>query len=370
MKKLIETIIILSLGISTSLTPLLKKEEKIIKNSQERFGLYYEFAEEKIENMTLEERIAQILLVRVPATNEIETLKKYQFGGYLLFARDFANLTKEQVQNKINQMQEVSKIPILTAVDEEGGIVVRISNNPNLRASPFLSSKELYNEGGLERIKTDTIEKSNLLSELGINLNLAPVVDIAQNESDYMYKRSLGQNAIITSEYTKTVIESSKGLKVSYTLKHFPGYGNNVDTHTGSSKDERTLENLHEIDLKPFSSGIEAGAEAILISHNIVTALDAKNPASLSKNVHDLLKNDLHFSGVIITDDLDMGATKNIANKNVLAIQSGNDLLITTDYQESINEIKNAIQNHLLTEEELNQKVRKIIAWKYEKGLL
>ncbi len=334
------------------------------------FQTYYTMANNKLKTMTLDEKIAQILLVRYPETNAKEILKQKQFGGYIFFAKDFKDKTKEQVQNMMKQLQEVSKIPILTAVDEEGGAVVRVSSNPNLRSTRFKSSQQLYQEGGFSEIERDTIEKSMLLNDLGINLNLAPVVDVSTDPNDYMYTRSLGENTSLTSTFAKTVIKASKGMKVSYTLKHFPGYGNNQDTHQGSSTDNRTLEEIKTNDLPPFQAGIEAGAEAVLVSHNIVTSIDNNNPASLSANVHNLLRDDLKFTGVIITDDLDMGAVSSIDNATVKAIQAGNDLIITTDYEASIHSIKNALDRGGLSENQIDKLAFRILAWKYYKGLI
>lgn len=334
------------------------------------FKSHYKEAYEIVKKMTVEEKIAQLLLVRYPDENQKEILEQYQFGGYLFFAKDFKGKTKDEVISMTNMVQEVAKIPILTALDEEGGIVVRVSSNPNLRGSKFLSSQELYRQGGFDKIREDTIEKSSLLNSLGLNLNLAPVVDVSTNSSDYMYKRSLGQNAQITSEFTKIVIETSKNTGVSYTLKHFPGYGNNVDTHNGSSRDNRSLESLHEIDLKPFDAGIKSGAEAVLVSHNIVTAIDSENPASLSSSINQLLREELGFTGVVIVDDLVMGAVKDIPDKSLKSFMAGNDLFITTNYLESIGEIKGGIDRGEITEEDLDKHVIRILSWKYEKGLL
>ena len=334
------------------------------------FGKYYKKSLRKLKNMSIDQKIGQLLLVRYPEEEQKDVLKKYQFGGYLFFAKDFRNKTKDEVISMINDLQSTSKIPILTAVDEEGGVVVRVSSNPNLRSERFLSSQKLYELGGFDKIKEDTIEKSNLLKELGLNLNLAPVVDVSTNKDDYMYERSIGQNSDITAEYAKTVISASKGSGVSYTLKHFPGYGNNIDTHTASSIDNRSLDDIEKNDLPPFKAGIEAKAEAILVSHNIVDSIDNKNPASISPKVHKLLRKNLNFSGIVITDDLEMGATKDIEDKSVKAILADNDLLIVTDYLESINEIKNAINNKIITENDLDKKVLKILEWKYYKKLL
>lgn len=338
--------------------------------NKEIFEDYYDIAKQKLSELTLDEKIGQVLLVRLPDKDSVSELKEYKFGGYLLFAKDFENKTEDQVKNEINELQENSNLPLLIAVDEEGGTVVRVSSNPKLVSEKFLSPSELYKEGGFEKIKEDTINKSNVLINLGINLNLAPVVDVSTNPSDYMYKRALGKDANLTSEYAKTVIEASKNSGVSYTLKHFPGYGNNADTHVGSSVDNRTYEDILSKDLLPFKSGIEVGAEAVLISHNTVTSIDSENPASLSSKIHKILREDLKFSGVIITDDLSMGAVLNDSNANVKAIQAGNDLLIVTDYKQAITDIKNGIENGNISEEDINNMALKVIAWKYYKNLL
>lgn len=345
-----------------------KTSDKYLDNGL--FKDYYEKAYQKLQKMSLDEKIGQILLVRYPDNNQKEIIEKYQFGGYLFFGKDFKDKTKDEVIKMIDDSNSVSKIPLLTAVDEEGGIVVRVSSNKNLRSERFLSSSELYKNGGFDRIKADTIEKSNLLKSLGINLNLAPVVDVSVDPNDYMYNRSLQEDARMTAKFSSIVIETSKNTGVSYTLKHFPGYGNNTDTHSDSSVDSRTKEEIESNDILPFKSGINSGAEAILFSHNVVTSMDKDNPASLSKTLHDYVRKDLNFTGVVITDDLDMGALKDIENKNVQALLAGSDLLISTDYVESINEIKQAVDNKLLDEKTLDEHVLRVLAWKYYKGLL
>ena len=153
-------------------------------------------------------------------------------------------------------------------------------------------------------------------------------------------------------------------------VKYFPGYGNNGDVHLGTSTDTRSYDDIRENDLPPFKAGIKAMGEAILVSHNIVTAIDDVNPASLSTSVHNLLRNDLDFTGIIITDDLAMGALSNIDNAVVKAILAGNDLIMVTDYEDSILEVKNAITNNELSETQIDKIVTRILAWKYYKGLM
>lgn len=340
------------------------------EDKKDLFSDYYDIAKEKLKSMTLDDKIGQVLLVRYPESDQIEVMNKYHFGGYIFFEKDFKNKDYDEVKNMISSLQESSNIPLLTAVDEEGGKVVRISSNPKLRSSRFLSPSELYNEGGLKRIKEDTIEKSKLLGDLGINLNLAPVVDVSTDPNDYMYYRTLGQNTEVTSEFATTVINASKKGSVSYTLKHFPGYGSNADTHLDASIDERSYEEILDKDIPPFKAGIEAGAEAVLVSHNVVNSIDKTNPASLSKNVHELLRGKLGFTGVIITDDIFMNALSNIPDISVKAVLAGNDLIITTDYEESINSIKDAFSNGIIEEKQIDDMATKILSWKYYKNLL
>jgi len=334
------------------------------------FSNYYTLAGKKVKELTLDEKIAQLLLVRYPGSSAVDALKKYQFGGYVFFENDFSGKIPEEVQGMMAELQDSVKIPILTAVDEEGGSVVRISSNPKLATEKFKSSQELYTSGGLDAIKQDTINKSNLLHNLGINLNLAPVVDVSTHSSDYIHARSFGQGTDLTSTYAKTVIEASKGLGVSYTMKHFPGYGDNSDTHTSGTTDRRTYDEILANDLPPFKAGIDAGGEAILVGHQTVNSIDASNPASLSPSVHNVLRNELGFTGIIMTDDLAMGAVSGIDDVAVKALLAGNDIIMVTDYEEAFNSIKRAVDNGSIDENLIEKNAFRIIAWKYAKGLM
>ena len=338
-------------------------------NDDGMFKQFYQMAYNKLKTMTLDEKIAQIFLVRVPSENQISDLQKYQFGGYLLFERDFKDKTKDEVINMINEYQENANIPLLIATDEEGGDVSRLSSNKNIVDEPFKSPSQLYQEGGLNAIRKDTIYKSSVLEELGINVNLAPVVDVSTDPDSYMYERTIKEDTSVTSKYAKTVIEASKDSNVSYTLKHFPGYGNNADTHTSSTTDNRTYSAIMEDDIPPFRAGIKAGAQAVLVSHNTVPAFDKDNPASLSITTHNILRNELSFTGIIITDDLAMGAiTDNDAV--IKAIKAGNDLLIVTDYESAINKVHDALENGNISVSLIDNMAFRVLSWKYYKGLM
>lgn len=325
-----------------------------------------------LDNMSVEEKVGQMFMVRVPKENADKRVSEYHLGGYIMFGRDFDNKTKEEVINNIASWQEASDIPMLIGVDEEGGTVNRISTNTEFRSEPFKSSQELYKEGGFDLIYEDTITKANFLKELGINVNFAPVVDVSTNPDDYIYKRSFGKNANLTSEYAEVVVRAMKESNIASVLKHFPGYGNNTDTHTGIAIDNRTLETFKENDFLPFEAGIKAGANMVLVSHNIVTNMDSNNPASLSSKVHEILRNDLGFAGVIITDDLYMDAiSKNYdSSVAVLAILAGNDLICTTDFESQIPEVIAAVEDGTISIDRINESVRRILELKLELNLI
>lgn len=325
-------------------------------------------AKEIVNKMTLEEIVGGLYMVH-HTSKSLEDVEKYHLGGLVLFGEAFKNKTKDEVINMINNLQKKAFIPLLLGVDEEGGTVVRISSNKNLRSSAFLSPRILYKEGGFALIKEDNIEKNNLLKSLGININLAPVLDISNDKNDYIYSRSIGLSPKLTGDFAITIIESSKESGIVNVLKHYPGYSKNKDTHKSSSIDTRTISEVEE-DLIPFKMAIDNGAEAIMISHNTVTVLDDKNPASISINNHNYLRNTLNFKGMIITDALNMGATADIESMGIKSILAGNNILVTKNYARDIKEIFDNVYNGNLSNKYLECLVIKIIEWKIEMGLI
>ena len=239
--------------------------------------------------MSIEEKVGQLFLVRYDHENYQTQLTNYHIGGIIFFAKDFQNENKDSIKIRNANLQALSTLPLLMAVDEEGGSVNRISLYKAFRGVPFWSSQDLYKEGGWKLVISDTIEKSTLLKELGINVNIGPVVDVSTNSKDYIYKRSFGKNALLTADYATHVIQTMNDMQIGSVLKHFPGYGNNVDTHTGIAIDNRDYEIFLSSDFLPFIAGIEAGSDAVLVSHNIVTCID-NVPASLSLKVHEILR--------------------------------------------------------------------------------
>ena len=326
--------------------------------------------EEILSGMTLEEKVGQMFLARMPdsAAYYAET---YQLGGYVLFDVDFNGYSQEEVIERIDSCQAVSKIPMIMSVDEEGGTVTRVSDY--FRDSRFMSPRDVYAEGGWSGIVSDTIEKCELLKELHLNMNLAPVGDLADDYGDFMYDRSFSGDAQEAANFIGWTISTMNQQGIGSSLKHFPGYGNNVDTHTGMAIDYREAQEYYDYDLVPFMEGIEMGASSVMVSHNIVTCFDDYYPASLSPEIHRILREDLGFEGVIITDDLVMGAIQDFCgevNSAVYAVEAGNDMLISTNFESQFESIMAAIDEGRITEERINESVRRILTMKINMGLM
>ena len=346
------------------------KKEELLKDKEIKksiFKDYYKEATELVNKMTIEEKIAQLFIVAYDQYY-INKYSETPPGGYLLFAKDFENHTKESIKEELQKANKISKYPLILAVDEEGGYVTRISRFKEYRNEKFLSPKYYYETGGESLLKETETEKANLLKSIGINLNLAPVADVSIDPNDFIYNRTVGKDAIETSQLIKKMVEYANENNINSCLKHFPGYGNNKDTHTGIAIDNRSYESIKENDYLPFKKGIEAKVPSILVSHNIVNSIDPDYPASLSSKVHDELRNTLGFTGIIMTDDLAMDAVKNYVENNeaaTLAISSGNDMIITSDFSNMYEEVLKSYKEGKIKEEVIDKAVLRIIAWKY-----
>lgn len=328
-----------------------------------------------LSSMTLEEKVGQLFFVRCPAEGAVNDVANYHLGGYILFGRDTKDKTANGLIQAIQSYQDASDIPLLIGVDEEGGTVVRVSSNSHLRSEKFKSPQKILFAGGMDAVLKDTRQKDVLLSALGFNVNLAPVADVSTDPSDFIYDRTCGQNAACTADYVAAVTAQMSADNLGSVLKHFPGYGNNVDTHTGIAVDKRPLETFQTSDFLPFRAGIEAGGAttSVLVSHNIIETVDNSLPASLSPAVHDLLREDLAFDGVVMTDDLAMDAVAAYAQDGavaVLALQAGNDLVLTTDYRTQIPTVLAALESGTLEESVIDTACRRVLTWKQALGLL
>ena len=325
--------------------------------------------EDRLATMTLEEKVGQLFWARVPSDHQIEDLQSYHLSGYILFGRDFEGRSIEDIKALTKGYQAAAKIPLLIGSDEEVGTVTRISS---ILETPFQSPMTLYHQGGMEAVLSDTKQKAELLKSVGINAGLFPVADLAREQSAFIYDRTIGQDAQTTASYVQQVVEELKKSKVGSTLKHFPGYGDNGDSHTAIIQDNRSLDELRQADFLPFQAGIDAGADSVLVSHNILSKIDTV-PSSISPKITDLLRKELHFKGVIMTDDFDMAGIADFVSQDEAAFQvivAGNDLILGSSYQTQIPYLVKKISSGELTEGRIDESVRRILTWKYDLGLL
>lgn len=326
-----------------------------------------------LDGMTLEQKVGQLFFARGSGEMAQTDAMAYGLGGVLLFSSDFTGKSADEVRAMTVALAAGPKIPALIGVDEEGGTVVRVSRSTLLREQPFASPGSIYRQGGLDALADDTDDKCNFLQNLGITVNFAPVCDVTSNPADFMYARAIGADAQTTAQAIAAIVARMKADQIGSVLKHFPGYGNNSDTHTTGTVDERPKEQFEQKDLIPFAKGIAAGADAVLVSHVTVTCFDADNPASLSAEVHRVLREELGFSGVIITDDLAMAAVSDGADPAELAvraIEAGNDMMITSDYATQFPALIEAVQTGRITTQTLDHAVYRVLKWKQKLGLL
>lgn len=315
---------------------------------------------EIVQAMTIEDKVGQLLLV----LGSKNLSSNQTMSGCVLFEEDFGNKSRNEVIKNIKSYQNNAKYPMIIAVDEEGGSVVRVSKY--LRDNRFRLPQDVYKSGGMDSIISDATEKSEYLKEFGINVNLTPVADIATSEDDYIYKRSFGVDASATSNYVKNVVMAMKDVKMGSVLKHFPGYGS-APSGGKTYHDIRDFSSLKNNDLLPFKAGIESGANSILVTNNIIDCIDNQNPATLSKNIHNLLREDLEYNGVIMTDDVTDLNNNEFGNDSeivIKAIKAGNDLIMTSRPQVYFESIVAAINNGELCLNELDLSVLRVLAWK------
>ena len=333
--------------------------------------------EEKLNSllaeMTTEEKAGQLFFVRMPVDTEVADVSAYHLGGYVVFWRNIKERTAQELTDLLSACQSAAEIPLFLGTDEEGGTVVRFSLNSNLRTAAFSSPRFLYDNGGIDALVTNCAEKDTFLRQFGINVNLAPVADCATEESAFIYPRTVGNSPVETAECVSAMVSQMVSDGMGCCLKHFPGYGNNVDTHTAVAVDDRPYTQFVTEDFLPFQAGIRAGAPFVLVSHNIITCMDSEFPASLSPAVHDILRNTLGFEGLIITDDLTMAAVAEYVENGSAAVQAilaGNDMIITTDYPTQIAQVLEAVENGTLPMDTVESACRRVLKVKMDMGLI
>lgn len=333
------------------------------------FSQNYDKAYQDTLAMTNEQMVAQLIIGTCPTDGSAGSkLDKVALGGYYFTDSNFTSLSKEQIKEELSSYQKKSDVEMILAVEEEGGAVTALSDLDAFPDEDFYSPREIFAEKGLSGLQDSETQKAQMLSSVGINLNLAPVCDMAEDFTQIMYSRSLGGTPQETSQYVKHTTQISQGKGVSVALKHFPGYGTIPDTYLPVVADDREASTFESRDFLPFKAGIDSGAHCVLMSNILSTELDPNCIASLSDYTHTILRNELKFTGLIITDNLNNADYSEYANGKdvyVQAILAGNDMIMVDDIDSAYNAILKAVNDDTIKKETVQKACMRVLAYKY-----
>lgn len=366
---IIIVIVLAILGISNR--SIFNDNEQVIQDKQQikQENLTIDEKVDKIvASMSQTEKLGQMVMIGIQGTkvddDSLYMLNQYHMGGVILFDRNMES--PEQVKQLTSDLQAQSneKVPLFIGIDEEGGDVVRMAE----KLTPPPSQKEIGATGDIEQAKTWAIKTAKSLKDMGINVNFAPVADVGSND-----KRSYSTDANTVIDFVRAATKGYQQENIIYSLKHFPGIGKGrVDSHVDSSSIDVAKEVLMAEDILPFKTiidGNEPNDYFILVSHLKYPALDEEYPASLSSKIMtDLLRNELGYKGIIITDDMEMGA---VANHNdfrsigVNAVKAGADIVLVCHEYEHQQEVYlgllDAVNSGEISQERIDESVKRII---------
>ena len=334
----------------------------------------------QIEGMSLHEKVCQMFIVRpevltdgadltVASQATADRLKEYPVGGLIYFEKNLES--QYQITDVIRTTKQYAEdagcVPLFYSVDEEGGQVARCADAIGTVA---LDSMYYYREMGTDAAMSNARMIAGDIASLGFNLDFAPVADTWSNPSNTVIgTRAYSDDFQETAQLVEAAVKGFKAGNMSCCLKHFPGHGDTAeDSHYSSAVSYRTADELRANEYLAFESGIKAGADMVMVGHITVPDLD-ELPATLSsKIIQGELRGHLGYEGVIITDSLGMGAIANSYTDSeaaVMAVQAGNDILLTPDnLVEAVSGIEQAVNDGTITEERINESVKRILALK------
>lgn len=337
-------------------------------------------AKETVQTMTLEEQVYQLFMVTPEDLTGVDTatvagdatksaLEQYPVGGIVYFAKNLENV--DQIKSLLSTTQSYVKTPLLLGVDEEGGTVSRLGS----RGLGVTELDDMANYDDPQQVHTMGKTLGDELLALGFNLDFAPVADVSTSGSA-IGDRSFSSDAEEAASLVGSMVAGMKESGILCTLKHFPGLGGvSADTHDGAASTSATLEQLKEKDFLPFQAGIDAGAPLVMVSHVSVPAVTGDDrPASLSTSIIDgLLRTELGFDGVVVTDALNMEAITDqftAAEAAVQALEAGADLLLMPeDFQAAVDGVLHAVETGSLPQDTITDSVVRVLAMKYEYGI-
>lgn len=344
--------------------------------------------EAKLTTMTLREKVGQLFWVR-PETLDFslnpekktltqtmrQNLEQYPVGGIAVFKKNIQD--ENQLSALIADFQSASKIPMIVAVDEEGGAVARLANHEAFFLPKYTSARDIGKTGDPEQARQMGRTIGGYLRFYGFNLDFAPVADVDSNPANPVIgRRAYSTDAQQTAQMVAAAVEGFHEAGMLCTVKHFPGHGDTgQDSHYGTATSYKTWEEMKAMEMLPFEAGIAAGADVVMTAH--ITTPNATTdglPASLSYTmITERLRGELGFQGVIVTDALGMNAIKNHftpAESAVAALRAGVDvLLMPSDLRAAFDGVVQAVEDGTLSEERLNESVRRILTLKQKAGL-
>ena len=354
-------------------------EKENINGTDEIMREEKEPIDDKINSMTLDEKIGQLIITGFNGSEYNDDMDRlineYKVGGVILFARNIED--SNQMIDLTRALQENNNnLPLFISIDEEGGRVSRLPDDVEKFPSAFtiglINDQQTAYENGKEIGYT--------LKRLGINLDYAPVLDIYSNENNTVIgDRAFSTEESIVSTMGIATMEGIEDADIIPVVKHFPGHGDTeVDSHYGLPIVYKTLEELRNFEFIPFVKAIESGCDVIMVSHIILNEVDSSNPASLSKIViSDLLRKDMGFDKVVITDDMSMGAITSIMSIEeacIKSIEAACDILLLGNAYEEIEQVINSIKlklyNGEISEEQINKSVKRILELKKKYNMM
>lgn len=344
-----------------------KEESELDKELESKDNI-----EKIIDKMTLDEKIGQLMIIGINGLtiddHTKEMIEKYHIGGFILFKYNIADENQTlELLNNLKKVNSTNPIPLFLSIDEEGGRVSRLPNSfiklPAAKRIGDINDKDISLEYGKiigKRLKT-----------LGFNMNFGPVLDVNSNpENPVIGDRAFGSSSKTVVDNGIQVMKGIKSENIIAAVKHFPGHGDtNMDSHVDLPVIEKDLNDLQKIELVPFKESIKQGIDTIMIGHILFPKLDSQYPATLSKEVvTGLLREKLSYEGLIISDDMTMGAIiKNytIEEAAIKFLKAGGDLLLICHGYENhvkiINRIKEEVNKGSISEDELDEKLYRII---------
>lgn len=338
-------------------------------------------AKELMKNMSLHDKICQMFIVTPEGLTGVSTatvagdmtkaaIEKNPVGGLIYFEKNIED--RGQITDMISGTKKYAKdyneIPLFTCVDEEGGSVSRVASA--LDDVTKLDNMFSYKDQGADVAKTNAKNIAESISSLGFNVDFAPVADtFADSTNEVIGERCYSDDYNTCANLIENAVKGFAEGDVLCTLKHFPGHGTaSGDSHDGTTTSEKTLDELKEEDLKPFAAGIKAGAPFVMVGHITMSDID-NEVASLSKTIiTDLLKGEMGYDGIIITDALEMGAISDnysSGEASVKAIQAGVDMLLEpANLNDAVSGVEKAVEDGTITEDRINESVLKILTLK------